>query len=65
VSPNHALLSDVVCVAPGAAVGLDMVAGLPGPERIMLDVGLRRVFASEADAGDESGRHGKHARRSQ
>jgi hypothetical protein len=43
-SPNRAVLADVLCMAPGASQGLDMVAGLAGPERVTLDVELRRVF---------------------
>jgi hypothetical protein len=43
-TPMRAILSDVTCMAPGASQGLDMVAGLGGPERVMLDVAIRRIF---------------------
>jgi hypothetical protein len=43
-TPTRAVLSDVLCMAPGASQGLDLVAGLAGPERVMLEVGIRRIF---------------------
>jgi hypothetical protein len=48
---THAVLADVSCMAPGAVQGLDLVAGLGGPERITLDVKLRRIFADTPDDG--------------